>query len=53
MIEEMDREPYVENRCCVVKPIGTTRKMASKKEVETKKICLYGCLLNDARFYLV
>jgi hypothetical protein len=34
----MDREPQIEDCCSVVKPIGTTVKMASKKLVETKKI---------------
>jgi hypothetical protein len=29
-------EPQVEDSCSVVKPIGTTVKMASKKVVETK-----------------
>jgi hypothetical protein len=30
----MSCEPQVEDPCCVVKPIGTTVKKASKKEVE-------------------
>jgi hypothetical protein len=52
MVEEMVREPQVEDPCSSVKPNGTTVKMTSKKVVETE-IFLYGCLLNDARCYLV
>jgi hypothetical protein len=51
-------EPQVEDPCgveCVVKPIGTTVKKASKNEVEIS--FLYdvapACMSNDARCYLV
>jgi hypothetical protein len=36
MFEEVDREPQVEDPCSVVKPTGTTVKMASKKVVENE-----------------
>jgi hypothetical protein len=43
MVVEMDREPEVEDICCVVKPIGTTVKKASKKEVDTCNFIFVWC----------
>jgi hypothetical protein len=49
----MAREPQVEDPCCVVNPICTTLKNASKKVFETHNFVRCACLLNDASYLLV